>query len=95
MRVALLLPATPDECRMFLGPITNSLLTFADPDRAAINGLEMKRLPNLTHVAMDGTIEGQSDGWQPQEWQAIVDNLARMTSWTSPVVLQEGDPAPF
>jgi hypothetical protein len=95
VRVALLLPASADECRMFLGPITNTLLTFPDPDRAAINGLGINRLPAFVHVAMDGTVEGKAEGWQPAEWQAICDNLARVTSWSSPVVQHDGDPAPF
>jgi hypothetical protein len=95
VRVALLLPATPDECRLFLGPLVNELLTFADPDRAAITGLGIDRLPAFVHVAMDGTVEGKAEGWQPAEWQAICDNLARVTSWSSPVVQHDGDPAPF
>ena len=56
--------------------ITNTLLTFPDPDRAAINGLGIERLPAFVHVAMDGTIEGKAEGWNPSEWQAIADNLA-------------------
>ena len=95
VRVALLLPSSPDECRMFLGPWVNTLLTFADPEREAINGLGFERLPVFAHIAMDGTIEGKAEGWQPAEWQAVADNLARVTSWSSPVVDREGDPAPF
>jgi hypothetical protein len=95
VRVALLLPASPDECRMFLGPWVNSLLTFADPDRSAIEGLGLERLPVFLHIAMDGTVEGKAEGWQPSEWQAVADNLARVTSWSTPVVERDGDPAPF
>lgn len=95
VRVALLLPATPDECRMFLGPIANRLLVFTDPESTAIKALGFDRLPVFAHIAMDGTIEGKSEGWQPREWQAISDNLAKVMSWTSPVVERDGDPAPF
>jgi len=95
VRVALLLPATPDECRRFLGPLVNEFLTFSDPDSSAIKGMGLTRLPAFVHVAMDGTIEGKSEGWQPNEWQAICDNLARVTSWSSPVVERDGDPAAF
>lgn len=95
VRVALLLPATPDECRMFLGPIVNNLLTFSDPDSTVIKALGIERLPSFVFVAMDGTVEGKSEGWQPKEWQAIADNLARVTGWSSPVVERDGDPAPF
>jgi hypothetical protein len=95
VRVALLLPATPDECRMFLGPIVNRLLVFADPDREAINGMGFDRLPVFAHIAMDGTVEGKAVGWQPAEWQKVADNLAKVLSWTSLVVELDGDPGPF
>ena len=95
VRVALLLPATVDECRLFLGPIVNNVLTFTDPDSVAIKALGIERLPAFVHVAMDGTIEGKSEGWNPREWQAIADQLAKVTSWSSPVVERDGDPAAF
>lgn len=95
VRVALLLPATADECRVFLGPIVNNLLTFADPDRTALNGLGLGHLPVFAHIAMDGTMEGKAEGWHPNEWQAVADNLARVTSWSAPVVFRDGDPANF
>jgi hypothetical protein len=56
----------------------------------------LDRLPVFAHVAMDGTLEGKAEGWQPDEWQAIADNLAKVTSWTTTVV--DGGtnvPAPF
>lgn len=95
VRVALLLPATPDECRMFLGPWVNTLLTFADPQSDAIKGMGFDRLPTFAHVAMDGTLEGKAVGWQPAEWQSVVDNLAKVLSWSTTVVERDGDPAPF
>jgi hypothetical protein len=96
VRVALLLPATPDECRMFLGPWVNTILTFADPQSEAIKGLGFDRLPTFAHIAMDGTLEGKTEGWQPSEWQAIVDHLAEVMSWTSTVVdAGPNVPAPF
>ncbi|MDP1793324.1 MAG: hypothetical protein Q8K63_04220 [Acidimicrobiales bacterium] len=95
VRVALVLPATADECRMFLGPVVNRLLIFPDPNSEIIKALGIERLPSFVHVAMDGTVEGKSEGWQPKQWQSIADTLAKMTGWSSPVVEREGDPAPF
>jgi hypothetical protein len=96
VRVALLLPATPDECRMFLGPWVNSLLTFADPESTAIKAMGFERLPAFAHIAMDGTLEGKAEGWQPAEWQAIADNLAKVLSWTTTLVdVGPNVPAPF
>lgn len=96
VRVALLLPATPSESRLFLGPWVNTLLTFSDPEREAIKGLGFDRLPVFAHIAMDGTLEGKAEGWQPEEWQAVADRLAQVTSWTSTVVdAGPNSPAPF
>ncbi|HVT78539.1 MAG TPA: hypothetical protein VHD87_15985 [Acidimicrobiales bacterium] len=95
VRVALLLPATPDECRLFLGPWVNTLLTFADPEREAIRGMGFDKLPAFAHIAMDGTVEGKAEGWFPEEWQKVVDHLAEVMSWSSTVVERDGDPAPF
>ena len=96
VRVALLLPATPDECRLFLGPWVNTILTFADPEREAIKGMGFERLPVFAHIAMDGTLEGKAEGWRPAEWQAVADQLSEVMSWTT-VVVDGGTnvPAPF
>ncbi len=95
VRVALLLPATADEARMFLGPIANRLLVFCDPESTAIKGLGFDKLPTFAHIAQDGTLEAKTEGWQPKEWQAIADHLAKVMSWTPTVVERDGDPAPF
>lgn len=95
VRVALLLPAQPDECRMFLGPWADELLTFSDPDRAAIKGFELDRLPAFVHLAMDGTVANAAEGWDPRAWQKVADHLARVTAWRAPVLPAAKDPAPF
>jgi hypothetical protein len=89
------LPASPDECRLFLGQWVNTLLTFADPEREALKAMGLERLPVFAHIAMDGTLEGKAEGWQPAEWQAVADNLSKKMSWTHTVVERDGDPAPF
>lgn len=95
VRVAFLCTGTPDECRMFLGPWARNVLTFADPERAAVKGFGLERLPALVHVGIDGTLVGVSEGWRPAEWRSITANLAKRMAWSSPVVPAAGDPAPF
>lgn len=95
VRTALLLPATADECRLFLGPVANRTLVFADPDSTAIKALGFDRLPTFAHIAMDGTLEAKTEGWQPKEWQSIADHLSEVMSWTPTVVERDGDPAAF
>ncbi len=62
------------------------IVTFLDPDGEAITGLGLTRLPALVHLAADGAVAGASEGWKPDEWQRIVDQLAKVMHWTSPVV---------
>ena len=94
-RIAWLVAGTEKECRMFLGPWAREILTFADPGRAAIKGLGLERLPAIVTVAQDGSILGSAEGWNPEEWRAVVEQLALVTGWTAPVVPRPGDPGPF
>jgi hypothetical protein len=94
-RVAWLVTGTAEECRMFLGPWARSLLTFADPDRAAVRGFGLERLPAFVHLAMDGTVANAAEGWEPAEWRTVADHLAKVTSWIAPVIPVASDPGPF
>ncbi len=94
-RVAFLVAGTPEECRLFLGPWARDTLTFSDPDRAAIRGFGIERLPAFVHVAMDGTIANGAEGWNPPEWKTVADHLALVTSWIPPVIPLPKDPGPF
>lgn len=94
-RVGLLLPADAEDCRRFLGPVAREVLTFSDPDRTAIRGLGLERLPAIIHLAMDGTIVGSAEGWNPSEWKAVTSELAGKMRWSAPLVPAPGDPGPF
>lgn len=95
VRVAWLVAGTPAQCRQFLGPWSQRIMTFADPDREAIKGFGLEHLPALVHVGMDGTIVGGCEGWDPARWRAITDHLATITAWKAPVIPLPGDPGPF
>jgi hypothetical protein len=94
-RVALLVAADDRDCRRFLGPIADEVLTFADPDRTAIKGFGLERLPALVHLAMDGTIVNSAEGWQPLQWRTVTDRLGKVLRWSSPVMPDVKDPGPF
>jgi hypothetical protein len=96
VRVAWLMAgATPDECRMFLGPWADRVMTFPDPDRTAVKALGLSRLPALVHVGIDGTVLGADEGWHPRQWRSITTNLAKRMAWVPPVIPAEDDPGPF
>lgn len=94
-RVAFVVTATPDECRMFLGPHARDILTFADPDREVVKGFGLQRLPAFVHVAMDGTVANAAEGWRASEWRKVAEDLALFTSWRPPLIPAVGDPASF
>lgn len=95
VRVAWVVTARPDECRVFLGPWAREILTFSDPDRAVVNSFGLSQIPAFVHVAMDATIAGSAEGWDPAEWRDVADQLATITSWRAPVIPQPSDPGPF
>jgi hypothetical protein len=94
-RCAFLITCTPDEARTFLGPWARDVLTFADPDRTAVKGFGLERLPAFFHLAMDGTIRNASEGWDPAGWRTVADELARVTAWSAPAIPIPGDPGPY
>jgi hypothetical protein len=94
-RVALLVTADDRDCRRFLGPILDDVLTFADPTKAAVKGFGFERLPAIVHLAMDGTIVHAAEGWHPTQWRLVTDNLGKVLSWSSPVMPVPADPGPF
>lgn len=94
-RVAFLVGGTDDEARRFLGHWARDVLTFADPDLAAIKGFGLETLPAIVHLAMDGTIVNAVEGWEPAGWRLLTEELSRVLSWKGPVVPAPNDPPPF
>lgn len=94
-RVAWVCTGDAARARGFLGRYADDTLTFVDADRSVVKGFGLERLPAFVHVAMDATIARSAEGWDPEAWQAVADELARMTRWKAPVIPQLGGPPPF
>ncbi|MGH9156645.1 MAG: hypothetical protein ACRD1K_12595 [Acidimicrobiales bacterium] len=94
-RIAWLVTGDAGKCRSFLGAWADEILTFADPERAAVASLGLERLPALVHLANDGSVVDSAEGWDPMRWREITKRLARMMAWLPPTVPLAGDPAPF
>lgn len=94
-RVAFLVTADADDCRRFLGPWADSVLTFADDERSAVKSLGLERLPAIVHLAMDGSVVNASEGWDPHGWRNVTETLAKIMQWSAPVIPLSKDPGPF
>lgn len=95
VRVAWVVTADAGDARRFLGPWADRLLTFVDPDRQLVRGLGLDELPALVHLNMSGAVEGSAEGWDPETWRKVCENLSRLLSWSVPALPVAGDPAPF
>ncbi len=94
IRVGWLVAADDDGCRQFLGPLADEFITFADPDGTAIAGPGTERLPSLIHVRNDLTVR-VANGWDPDMWRAIAEQLSVELSWSRPMIPAPGDPLPY
>ena len=94
-RVAWLVTGTPEECRLFLGRYADEIMTVSDPERKAVEAFGLERLPALVHLGADGQLAGVAEGWDPPAWRTVSDRLARLMSWSKPVIPLVGDPAPY
>jgi hypothetical protein len=95
VRICFILTCTQDEARRFLGPWTERMLVYVDPDRAFVKACGLQELPALVHIRQNLQVEAAAEGWRPEEWRAIVTTVAREKRWSRPVVPAAGDPAPY
>jgi hypothetical protein len=93
-RVSWLVAGSPDECRQFLGPWSEEIMTFSDPDRTAIKAFGLHHLPAVILVRMDGAVAA-AEGWRPMEWRKVTDEAARLTGWRAPKYPEPRDPGAF
>jgi hypothetical protein len=84
-----------DDAKAFLGPYANEFLTFVDPDRQVVKGLDLERLPALVHLRQDRSVAGVAQGWRPQEWREVTEGLSEVMDWSRPVIPGPRDPAPY
>jgi len=94
-RVAFLVLGTADEARQFLGPWADKVLTFADPERAAVRGMSLNELPAFLHIRGDRTVAASAEGWDPEEWRKVAASLAENNSWSTPLIPESSDPSPY
>jgi hypothetical protein len=94
-RVAFLVTGPPEDARAFLGPWADRILTFADPDRVAVQALGLNELPAFVHIRQDRVVVGAAEGWDPMEWRHVANGIAKYNSWSAPLIPGSADPTPY
>lgn len=94
-RVTLIVTATDDDARRFLGPLADQFLVFCDPDRAVVKALGLSQLPAFVFIRVDGEVVASTEGWNPAGWREVADAVTATTKWRTPMIPAPGDPAPF
>ncbi|MEO7429053.1 MAG: hypothetical protein ABIY48_06680 [Acidimicrobiales bacterium] len=94
-RVAFLVTGTAKEARQFLGPWADKVLTFSDPDRTAVTALGLNELPAFLQIRGDLHVAAAAEGWDPLEWRAVANALAKNMSWSAPLIPVETDPSAY
>jgi hypothetical protein len=95
VRVNFVVTGDADDAREFLGPLAATFLTFTDPDRLVVKALGLERLPAFAFIRQDRELVSVAQGYDPKEWRAVCDDIARTTAWSRPTIPEPGDPTPY
>lgn len=87
--------ADQDKAIEYMGPWAERLLVFSDPDRAFVRALELETLPALVHLDHGLNLVGVAEGWDPNTWSPVIDSLAKVMSWSRPLMRTTGDPTAY
>ena len=95
VRINMIVTAGADDALAFLGPLTQRFLVFCDPQRRAVEAMELEQLPAFVLTRVDGVVAAKAEGWDPEAWERVADAIAAITKWTSIELPAAGDPVPF
>ncbi len=91
-RVVLCVTGTPAITRRVVGDAVDRYLVLVDPDRSLVGSLGLERLPAIVHLRQDTTLVDSAEGWDPEEWQRVVDGVAAAMRWSVPPLGGPGTP---
>ncbi len=55
----------------------------------------LEQLPALVHINQSHAVEAAAEGWNPDDWRSVSENLTLIMSWARPIIPAAGDPTPF
>ncbi len=83
-RVAFLVTADEADTRTFLGPLVDEFLVLVDPDRWPPRASASSSCrPSCTSTRRHA-VEAKAEGWHPDDWREVAENLATRMSWARP-----------
>lgn len=94
-RTCWLVTCSHEDARRFLGPYTDLILTFVDPEASVVAGLGVEHTPAFLLVRQDGTVTAKAEGWNPDGWRTVANAIADLTHWNRPTIPTPNDPAPY
>ncbi len=84
-----------EQASSFLGPLSDEFITFIDPDGDFVKEVGLTQTPGIIHINQAPKLIAATQGWNPEEWKAIVSGLADHMQWSRPAIPEEGDPTPY
>jgi len=94
-RVGWLVIGDAEQASSFLGPHSDEFITFIDPDGDFVKEVGLTQTPGIIHINQAPKLIAATQGWNPEEWKAIVSGLADHMQWSRPAIPEEGDPTPY
>jgi hypothetical protein len=46
-------------------------------------------------LRIDGQVVARAEGWNPLEWRAVTEQVAKTVAWSKPLIPAPGDPGAF
>ena len=83
------------DARRLLGRWATEIMTFTDPELATVKAFGLQTLPAIVHLGMELNVVNAVEGWDPEAWRALTNELSRRMSWSKPHIPAPGDPGPF
>jgi hypothetical protein len=47
------------------------------------------------HINQHHQVEAAGEGWDPEAWRIVAENLSDRMGWYVPLIPDDGDPSPF
>lgn len=95
VRTSIVITATPDEARIFLGPYADEFLVFCDPLRTFVKQLGLDEIPAFVYIRIDGSVPVSAQGWNAKAWRSVADHISTAVLWSKPLIPAPGDPDTF